>query len=353
MSTNTTINKLEKSRVEIISKVPASTFDSYRTKALESIGSVIKIDGFRPGHVPAAVVEKQAGETMILDEMAQLTISDSYPTILTENNILAIGRPEIRITKMAMGNDLEFTITTAVMPTVTLGNYKADAKTAIAGKTEASVSEEEINAALIEVRQMRAHQQMHDDGIDHHDHNHKNIPESELPELTDDMIKSMGNFESVADFTEKLRANLLKEKELQEVEKIRNVLVEALVNGSTVELPDMLVDFELDKMMQQFTYDISMMGMTMEDYLKRIEKTTDQLKEEWRASAEKRAKLQLILDEIASIEKLAPSEEETIAEVQKILEMYKDQKDIAEDRVRAYVTQILTNAKVFAFLENS
>lgn len=348
----TKLQPLEKSRVQITATIPASTFDGYREKALESIGKVIKIDGFRPGHVPANVVEKQAGEAAILDEMAQLAITNAYATILTENTLDAIGRPEIAITKIAMGNDLEFTITTAVMPTLDLGDYKKVAREN--GKTAETpeVSEEEVAAALVEVRQMRAHQQMHDDGVEHHDHDHTKIATDDLPELTDDMIKTMGNFESVADFTNRLKENLLNEKKAQATEKNRVVLVDALVAAATIEMPDIMIDFELDKMMQQFTYDISMMGMTMEDYLKRIERTEESLKEEWRVNAEKRAKLQLILDEIARTEKLAPSEEEIIAEVQKILEMYQDQKDIDEYRARAYVTQILTNAKVFTWLES-
>jgi FKBP-type peptidyl-prolyl cis-trans isomerase (trigger factor) len=353
MSTQPTITKLERSRIEIRGNVPAEKFETYYQKALESIAKVIKVDGFRPGNAPTHVVEKQAGEPAVLDEMAQLAISDTYPTILGENNILAIGRPEIAITKIARNNDLEFTITTAVMPTVTLGDYAGEAKKVNAQTTEEPVvTQAEIDAAILEVRQMRAHQQMHDDGVDHHDHNHTNIPEDQLPEMNDEMIKKMGSFESVEDFTNKLQENLLKEKTLQIKEKKRVTLVETLVASSTVELPDMLVDFELDKMMQQFAYDISMMGMTLEDYMQRLGKTEQELKQEWRINAEKRAKLQLILDEIARSEKLEPSEAEIIAEVQKIMDMYKDSNDISEDRARAYVMQILTNGKVFEFLES-
>lgn len=351
MSTQPTITKLERSRVEIRGSVPAETFDSYYDKALEAITKIIKVDGFREGHVPKNIAEKQAGESAILDEMAQMALSDVYPKLLANNNIFAIGRPEIAITKIARGNDLEFTITTAVMPTVVLGDFSPEVKKIAQEKTVADVSEEEMNQALIEVRQMRAHQQMHEDGVDHHDHNHKNIPESELPELTDDMIKKMGNFESVQDFTTKLKENLIKEKEMQAKEKTRGQIVDVLIEKNTVDLPDVLVDFELDKMMEQFTHDISMMGMTMDDYLNRIAKSKDDLKKEWRESAEKRAKLQLILDEIARTEKIAPSEEEIIAEVSKIMDMYKDAHDVSEDRARAYVTQILTNGKVFEWLE--
>jgi FKBP-type peptidyl-prolyl cis-trans isomerase (trigger factor) len=346
-----TITKLEKSRVEIKAVVPAAKFDSYKQKALESIGKVAKIDGFRPGHIPANVVEKHVGDAGILDEMAQIAIMDAYPTILAENKIDAIGRPEIQITKIAMGNDLEFTATTAVLPTVELADYKKIAKESNKSEAEVSVDETEINAALTELRQMRAHNELHELGVEHHDHDHTKISEESLPELTDDFVKTLGKFEGIEDFKTKLRENLLKEKQAKEVEKKRVVLIDGIIDGSTIDLPDMLVDFELDKMMQQFAHDISMMGMTMDDYMKRIEKSEADLKKDWYENAVKRAKMQLILDEIATKEKLAPTDDEIQAEVAKIMDMYKDAKDISEDRARAYVMQILTNAKAFEYLE--
>lgn len=347
-----TITKLAKSRVEIKASVDAKKFDSYKTKALENIGQVAKVDGFRPGHVPTSVLEKHVGDAGILDEMAQMAIMEAYPAILIDNKIDAIGRPEIGITKVAMGNDLEFTVTTAVLPTVTLADYKKVAKDANKVEVTATVEDSEIDSALLELRQMRAHQKMHDDGHEHHDHDHTKIDEKDLPELTDEFVQSMGKFEGIEDFKTKLRENLLKEKTDREIEKKRIVLVDGIIDGSTIDLPDMLVDFELDKMMQQFAHDISMMGMTMEDYMKRIEKTEADLKKDWLENATKRAKMQLILDEIAAKEKLAPTDVEIQGEVSKILDMYQNKADISEERARAYVTQILTNAKVFEYLES-
>lgn len=346
------ITKLDKSRVEIKTSVAAQQFDGYKAKALENIGQEAQIDGFRPGHVPTNVLEKKVGEQGILDEMAQLAIMEAYPKILIDNKIDAIGRPEIAITKVAMGNDLEFTITTAVMPTVTLADYKKIAKQTNATESTVTVDDSEIQAALLELRQMRAHQQMHDDGVEHHDHDHTKIEEKDLPELTDDFVKTLGKFEGIEDFTTKLRENLLKEKNDREIEKKRIALIDGIIDGSTIDIPDMLVDFELDKMMQQFAHDISMMGMTMEDYMKRIEKTEADLKKDWLENATKRAKMQLILDEIATKEKIAPTDEEIQGEIKKILDMYQNKADISEERARAYVTQILTNAKVFDYLEN-
>ena len=345
------IKPLDKSRVEISTSIPAEKFESYRHGALATLARHVKIDGFRDGKVPSVMIEKQVGEMGVLEQMAELAISDAYPTIVVEQKIQAIGRPEIHIKKIAKGNELEFSIITAVLPTVDLGDYKKIAKEANKGDISVEVTDDEIAGSIKELRQMRAHHLMHEAGVEHHDHNHANIADEDLPTFDDEFVKTLGAFESVEDFKTKMKENIKAEKTRQESEKKRVAMIDGIIENSKIDLPDVLVDAELDKMMQQFAYDISMAGMTMDDYLKRIEKTEESLKSEWRINAEKRAKMQLILDKVATNEKLEPSDSEIQAEVAKILEMYKDSQDVSEDRVRAYVTQILTNAKAFEYLE--
>lgn len=345
------IKHLEKSRAEISGQIPSDKLESYRDRAIAQLAPHVKIDGFREGKVPASMIEKQVGDMGVMEQMAQLAIMDVIADMIVESKVDAIGRPEIHIKKLAKGNDLEFSVILSIMPEVKLGDYKKIAKTANKDSVTAEVTDDELDASIKELRQMRAHHMMHENGEDHHDHNHANIPDEKLPALDDEFIKSLGAFESVEDFKAKLRENMKAEKNRAEQEKKRMAIVDGIIGDSQIDLPDILVDIELDKMLQQFAYDISMAGMTMDDYLKRIEKTEEGLKSEWRANAEKRTKMQLILDRIAKDEKLAPTDEEIQTEVSKILDMYKDAKDVSEESVRGYVTQILTNAKAFEYLE--
>lgn len=349
--TKPTITKLPKSRVEIKSEIAADKVASYRETALKQLQARVKIDGFRDGNAPLDMIAKQVGDMAVLEEQASLAISETYPVLLTENKIEALGRPDIVISKLAEGNALEFTITTDVLPTVELGDYKKKVKEIFAAKVEATVTDEEMDRTIMELRQMRAHSKMHDDGVDHDNHDHKAIPEAELPTFDDAFVKSLGAFESVDDFKTKLRENLLKEREGAAYEKKRAEAMDAVVASATIDMPNILVDFELDKMVQQMTHDLTMSGMSMDDYLKHLGKSLEELRTTWQATAEQRAKMQLVVDTIAETEKLAPSEEEIETEAAKIMETYKDHKDISESRVRAYVTQILTNQKVFQFLE--
>ena len=96
--------------------------------------------------------------------------------------------------------------------------------------------------------------------------------------------------------------------------------------------------------------DVSRMGMKYEDYLKNIGKTEEGLRSEWKENAEKRAKLQLIMNAILDKENLKPNEKEVDDNVKHLMEHYKE---ASPENIRIYVRSLLSNEKVFAFLEGS
>jgi trigger factor len=126
-------------------------------------------------------------------------------------------------------------------------------------------------------------------------------------------------------------------------------IIEKVVADTKVEVPEILIASEIQKMMYKLEADITNMGFKMEDYLKQINKTPEDISVEWRPDAEKRAKLELIIHNISVAENLKPTDEEVEKEADMITKMYKDADPV---RARAYVEQILTNEKVFAFLSS-
>jgi trigger factor len=104
----TTIKKLEKSEVEIIGVLEVAIFETYEKKALERIGERMELPGFRKGKAPGEIVKGNVSEMELLEEMAEVALQDNYSKILEENKIDAIGQPQIAITKIAKGSDLEF-----------------------------------------------------------------------------------------------------------------------------------------------------------------------------------------------------------------------------------------------------
>lgn len=347
----TDIKKLPHAEAEIEVIIPHDDLIIHKKAALDTLRESLTIDGFRKGAAPDTIVESHAGTMGLYTEMAYAAIAKAYGEIIKEYKLDAIGNPKIVIKKLAPGNDLEATITTALMPEITLADYKKIAKETLSKKEESSVTDEEFEQAVKELRQMRAHDKMHEDGVEHHSHNHREIPDTDLPPVDEEFVKKVGGFESVEEFNTKLRENLKTEKERRADEKVKIEMIDAIIARSTIDLPHLLIDLEIDRIMERTAHDVSMMGMSFDEYLKRVNKTRDDMRAQWRDQAATNAKTTLVLDEIAKIEKLDPTKEEVEAEANKVLGMYEDRKDIDPMRVEAYVTTMLRNQNVFKFLE--
>ena len=351
------INKLDKSQVEILGVIEWAEFEKFEGKALSKIGERLELPGFRKGKAPTDMVKGNVQEMELLQEMADCALTENYIKILEDNKIDAIGHPDIMITKIGKGSDLEFKVVTAVLPEVKLPDYKKIANTENKKeefKKEIVVDEKEVEKTILELRKMRADQARpaheHKEGEDKSEHAkaHAEIPESEYPIFDDEFAKSFGKFENAYAFKEKIRTNLKKEKETELKDKLRLSIVEELVKQTEVEIPEILTQSETDKIMYKLESDITGAGLKVEDYLKQINKTEADLRTEFKPDAEKRAKLQMIIHTLSEKENLKPTEEEIEKDVTQITTMYKDA-DPA--RARAYVEQMLENEKVFNFLE--
>ncbi|MEK7106066.1 MAG: trigger factor [Patescibacteria group bacterium] len=346
----TTIKKLEKSEVEILGVLEVLEFQKYEDKALAHISERVELPGFRKGKVPASMVKESVNEMMILEEMAELAISDAYPKIIQDEKIDAIGRPQVTITKIAKGSDLEFKIVTAVLPEMKLPDYKKLASKILKDKpkVEVVVDEKEVEKTILELRKMRAHQAMPAHDHQDNDEAHPELSEEQLPAFDDAFAKTFGDFATADAFREKIRANMKIEKETVEKDKLRLSVVEELLKETSGDIPSILIDTEVDKILYRLQADITNAGLKFEDYLVQIGKKEEDLRGEWRADAEKRAKLQVVIHTISEKENLKPSEEEIEKEVNNIMTMYKDADPM---RARAYIENMLENEKVFNFLE--
>ncbi|MEI8249396.1 MAG: trigger factor [Candidatus Taylorbacteria bacterium] len=352
--TSVDIKKLPQSEVEITASVSAEILETYRTQALKNINNTITIDGFRKGNVPENILVAKVGDMAILEEMSELALSKAYMDIIIDNKIDAIGRPRVNVTKLAKGNPVEFKIVTAVVPEIKLPDYKKIAQAEIKKNDpkDLEVTPQDIEDSILRIRKSKASHEGHDHenppaGGDSEEHD-KAI-EASMPELTDDFVKTLGDFTDVPDFKNKLSDMIAENKRDQAREKTRIRIADAIAEKTTVEIPDLMIESELERTQAQFSADVERMGVRLEDYLKHAKKTLDEVKKEWRPHAEKKARLQLILNEIARLEKIHPSTEEIEGEINHIVEHYKD---ADRERVGTYAETVLTNEKVFAWLES-
>jgi trigger factor len=187
----------------------------------------------------------------------------------------------------------------------------------------------------------------HKEGEEHsHD---EEVPEENLPVLDDEFVKSLGMFDNVEDFKTKVRENIKLEKEHTEHEKNRLAIMEAIMAETTAEIPELLIDAELDKMLFRMKSDITNMGLQFEDYLKHMGKEESVMRTEFRDDAKKRVMMELILDTIGTQENIQPNTEKVEKDVTALMNMYKE---ADPNRTRAYVEHMTRTEQVFAFLEN-
>ena len=242
------------------------------------------------------------------------------------------------------------------MPEIKLADYKKIAKKENELKPEPTEStEKELEETIEEIRKNfalrnhHAHQEDGRAGTHAEGDEHKADEKMDLPEVTLDWVKKLGAFETVEDFKIKIKEGIQKEKEFKAKDKKRMAIIEKILEDTKVTLPKVMIESELHKMQAQFEDDIARAGLKVEDYLKHLKKTPEDLKKEWTPDAEKRAKVQVIITKIALEEKIEADPEIIKKEVANLLKTYKD---ATEDRTRAYVEIMLTNEKVFEWLEN-
>jgi len=364
-----TVEELPDSQVKITGSLPYAELLSERKAALVALGKNVELDGFRKGNVPTPVLEKHLGEMTILGEMAERAIAHSYPHIITEHNIEAIGHPSIEVQKLAPDNDLEFTAIVAVVPTFELPDYQKIAQEINKNRPTDEVTDEEVEEKSKEIqKQKRAYERMQEiseQSKEEADAEAATLPTPEsvekkvaedkdapLPELTDESVKALGQpgqFESVADFKAKLRTHIESEKKQNNAAKHRADITDAIIDKTEMTLPKILIDSEINQMFAQMEDDLKRSELKMDDYLAHIKKTKEELAAEWKPSAEKRAQLQLLLNEIAKKEELVPDAEKVNEQTKELMERFKD---ADEHRVRLYVASVLLNEEVMKGLES-
>ena len=176
--------------------------------------------------------------------------------------------------------------------------------------------------------------------------------ERKLPQLNDEFAKSIGNFENMAALEKSIKDGMLNEKEQAEKERFRIAIVSKVAEKSDIEIPEVLVDSEIDKMIHELEHDIEHRGMEFDKYLEHIKKTREDLKKEFAGKALERVKISLVMKEIGRGEEIKASDEELAVKMQEIVTRFDgDKNKVDPERLREYAENILTNEKVFELLE--
>lgn len=154
------------------------------------------------------------------------------------------------------------------------------------------------------------------------------IKTKELPDLDDELAKDVDDeVETLAELKEKTRKRLEDQKKTDVENKKREALIQQASDNAEVEIPEVMVSTEMDRMLREFEQKLQMQGMTLDMYYQFSGQDEDALKEQMSADANKRVKTNLTLEAIAEAEELDITEEDINAELKTMAEMYQVEVD--------------------------
>lgn len=146
------VEKLPESKVKIKFQVPAEMVDQYINKAYKDLAKDVNLSGFRPGKAPKYMVEEKVGSATIHNKALELLFPFAYAEAITQEKIIAVGKPEVKVTKFAPGNPADLEAEVAVLPEVKLGNYKK----LVVEEKSIKVSEADCDKAIENIRKREA-----------------------------------------------------------------------------------------------------------------------------------------------------------------------------------------------------
>lgn len=186
----------------------------------------------------------------------------------------------------------------------------------------------------------------------------RSIFEIELPPLDDSFARLVGQFEKLDDLRQQIKKNIYEDKKMKEHQRWELAVIDEVVKRSTFEeIPDIVIESELHKMLHELEHEVTEQGMKFEDYLSSIRKSREDLEKEFRPQATKRVQSALVLRAIADKENISVDDSEIKKEIDNQKVKYRNNtevlRQIATEEYHDYLKNVMRSRKVFEFLEKA
>lgn len=180
------------------------------------------------------------------------------------------------------------------------------------------------------------------------------IKKKELPEVDDDFVKDVSDFNTLDEYKADIRKKILEAREKAAKDEVDNQLIDKLVTLLQAEIPEAMFRNQIDDDLRDFSYRLQSQGMNLQNYMKYTGLDGDGLRKQFRPQAERQVKLRLALEKIAELEKIQPSDDAVEAEYKKIAESYKtDVEKVKKAIPRENIAKDLAVEKAFGQVRDS
>ena len=368
------VETLSPTRVKLAVEVPFDELKASLDEAYKSIGSQVKVPGFRPGKVPARIIDQRIGRAAVLEEAVNKALPKAYSDAVRETGVKALGQPEIEVTELEDNDHLAFTAEVDVRPEISVPAYQGLAVTvddAVVTDDEIAEQFDALRARFGTLKGVERPVQAGDfvsldltatvDGVEVEGGSAQglsyevgsgnlidgldevllgksagdsaqfesqlgygaqagtpaqisvlvnSVKERELPEADDDFAQLASEFDTVEELRQDLRTRLDRVKVLGQGADARDKVLELLVERTEVPLPESSVQAEIEWREHDVVHQLGHDDAAFERYLEAEGKSKDEFTAELREVAEKSVKTQFILDSIADAEAVSVSDAE-------------------------------------------
>jgi trigger factor len=359
-----TVENLSPTRVRLAVEVPFDDLKANLDNAYKAIASQVRIPGFRPGKVPARIIDQRVGRGTVLQEAVNEALPRLYTDAAREHELQPLGQPEIDITNLDDGTSLTFTAEVDIRPEITLPELDGLAITV----DDVEVTDADVDEQLADLRDRFGTLKPVDraaeegdyvsldlvttvegvevdggsatglsyvvgsgdlvDGLDdaitgksggesvtfgttlrqgEHAGDEadisatvKSVKVKELPELDDEFAQLASEFDTVAELRDDLRTRIARVKTLEQGAQARDKLLDKLIELIEFPLPESAVKAEVDYREHDIVHSLGHDDTLFDTYLESQGKTREEFDAELRESAEKAVRVQFILDAVAA-----------------------------------------------------
>lgn len=176
----------------------------------------------------------------------------------------------------------------------------------------------------------------------------KAIKTKELPEIDDEFVKDISEtLNTVEEWKKEIKTTISEDKKKEADAQLENTIMETIANNTEIDIPECMVEEELDYRIQELERSMQNYGLKFDDYLKYTNTTVEKIKEEKRDEALKNIKFRLVMEEIMKEEKITVTPEELNAEIDKLPEERKNSQEMS------YIANKMIVDKLFDFLKSN
>ena len=178
------------------------------------------------------------------------------------------------------------------------------------------------------------------------------IKKKELPELDDEFAKDVSEFDTLKELKESIKEKLEKSNEQKAKYETEDAAIKAVCEKAKLDIPDGMVELEVENMLKDFEQRLSYQGLKMDQYLKMIGKTEEEVKKEYEPQAKEAIKSRLTLEAIIKAEKIEATDEEIKAKIEEMAKNYGKKAEELNDNenLKKYLKEGIESEKAIEFI---